>query len=681
MLADTAKLIVDLSLQGNFVTSMTKATKSLNTFDTKLSQTESRAYRAGQQIGTGIKRGAAVAAAGVGLLVSQITVGLQSLIKLENAQTQTNAVIKSTGAVAGVSAEMVRKLAEQYESLNATVGDETIQNAENLLLTFTNIRKDAFEPTLKAALDMNAALGGGPEGLANTVQLLGRALDNPEKGLALLERRVGKFTDEEKKQIKEAVKANDLLKAQSVILEKLNLKYKDSFISGGTTTAAKVAKFGDAIEDLQRTLASGFLPVINNVADALSKTLADPKVIASVETFGKELAALISPENIATAGAILEQVFNTAKDAAPAIAASAQIMAKVISTAVGVFKSLPPEIQQLAIGAFAINKLTGGLVTNIAGGLISSVLKQLVSGVVNVTGASVIVTGPGMMGDVAPGAAAKGGLGLASKVFLVGEAIGLAALVLSVKNGISDSNTQFASALSEQNAKWLAQNPTKAELLNGLKAVEDGMLEIIRTDPQNLVSGQSLQELKNIRLAILAQIAATNALPGKMRFAINNTTTVNPSTGFVVPKKTKISPQTGFAIPRAGGGPTEKGEEYLVGERGPELFVPNIGGRILPHGQTKMQAAMDRLRRMSARQRSHQLHLDLKRFTNDLGLVEAPRLTKSDPRFVPSVRLDPSQIQDRRPLVVKVTSSIKDTNTAQDIRSRWGKTPTQVGAA
>jgi hypothetical protein len=76
-----------------------------------------------------------------------------------------------------------------------------------------------------------------------------------------------------------------------------------------------------------------------------------------------------------------------------------------------------------------------------------------------------------------------------------------------------------------------------------------------------------------------------------------------------------------------------------------------------------------------------------------------------DPRFVSSAVLDPSQIQDRRGssylmarmreyrylhrdqsgngdrLHITVRPSIRDTNTAQDIRGRWGRTPTQVGAA
>jgi hypothetical protein len=37
---------------------------------------------------------------------------------------------------------------------------------------------------------------------------------------------------------------------------------------------------------------------------------------------------------------------------------------------------------------------------------------------------------------------------------------------------------------------------------------------------------------------------------------------------------------------RAEGGPVASGQPYLVGEQGPELFVPAAGGTIVPHGSS-----------------------------------------------------------------------------------------------
>jgi hypothetical protein len=46
-----------------------------------------------------------------------------------------------------------------------------------------------------------------------------------------------------------------------------------------------------------------------------------------------------------------------------------------------------------------------------------------------------------------------------------------------------------------------------------------------------------------------------------------------------------------FGGPRALGGPVNPSKSYLVGERGPELFVPNIAGTIVPNGGSAGGAA------------------------------------------------------------------------------------------
>ncbi len=40
----------------------------------------------------------------------------------------------------------------------------------------------------------------------------------------------------------------------------------------------------------------------------------------------------------------------------------------------------------------------------------------------------------------------------------------------------------------------------------------------------------------------------------------------------------------GHFLARAGGGPVDAGTAYLIGEQGPELFVPSVGGTVVPNG-------------------------------------------------------------------------------------------------
>jgi hypothetical protein len=127
--ADTARLIASLELKDQFSGPAGRITKSLGNLDRGITNTQGRAYKAGQQIGTGIRNGAIIAAGAVGFLATQVTFGLRALTELETATTQTNAVLKSTKGVAGQTAESIRALAEKYEGLNATIDDKVIQSA------------------------------------------------------------------------------------------------------------------------------------------------------------------------------------------------------------------------------------------------------------------------------------------------------------------------------------------------------------------------------------------------------------------------------------------------------------------------------------------------------------------------------------------------------------------------
>ena len=433
-LAETAKLVVDLSLKGNFARQVGTANRALGKLDTQLNNTESRAYRAGQQIGTGIKRAAALGAVGIGILAVNVKQGLDSLVALEQQTTQTNAVIKSTGGVAGVTAAQVRALAEEFESMNATIGDEVIQSAENLLLGFTNVNKKAFKPALLAILDINTRLGKGPGGLAGTAQLVGRALQDPVKGLGRLERVIGPLDAKTKKQIKSLVKQNRLYDAQALLLKEIEKRFGNAFKAEGGTVGAQVKGFYDAIEDLQRLLAQGLFPVVKNVAKALQDLLQDPEVQRGVEEFGQNLGKLLSPANIKSGIGAIKDVFTT-------IAAVAGPAATAVGAMVSAFSKLPPDLRNILIGAFAVNKLTGGLITNIAGAF-----KDMVVGSMNVQAANVTVIGAGgVPGTGVPGAPGKGGGGVGG--LLKG------ALALTVAGAIvavaPDIGRAFAAALPD----------------------------------------------------------------------------------------------------------------------------------------------------------------------------------------------------------------------------------------
>lgn len=336
-----------------------------------LGKLEGAASRVGRAASTAIVGGFTLAA---GAIAVNARAGIASLEALEEANAQTTAAIESTGAAAGLTATDIRRMSEAFEDMNALFDDKVVQAGANVLLTFTDIRKEAFEPAMQAALDLSVRM---KDGLEASVLRVGKALNDPIEGLTAL-RKVGvQFTDQQEDQIKALVKSGDKLGAQRVILRELNKEFGGSFLAQGQTSRAKLAQFGEAVEELQMTLAEGLLPAIVDVAGALKVALSNPKVKADIAALGQALGSILTPANV------------------EALVAAAGTIAGIVKSAVGLFTSLPPELQQLAIGALVANKVAGGLIGSLAG-LALSGLKTITAAQVTVVGGT--VTGGGIPG-------------------------------------------------------------------------------------------------------------------------------------------------------------------------------------------------------------------------------------------------------------------------------------------
>ena len=143
-------------------------------------------------------------------------------------QQQLAARIKSTGGAAGLTAKEVIKMAGALQKVT-TFGDETIINAQNMLLTFTKIGKDIFPKVTETVLDMATAFGTD---LKSSAIQLGKALNDPILGVTAL-RRVGvQMSDQQTEMIKKFVEVGDVASAQKIILGELETQV------GGAARAA-----------------------------------------------------------------------------------------------------------------------------------------------------------------------------------------------------------------------------------------------------------------------------------------------------------------------------------------------------------------------------------------------------------------------------------------------------------
>jgi hypothetical protein len=198
----------------------------------------------------------------------------KGLLDAAEAETVSNARLENItesmglfGAEAGAVSTRLENLAQQTAS-NTGVDEESIKATQAKLMTFKELGKTAdeaggaFDRATGAAIDMAAAGFGTAE--TNAVQL-GKALNDPIKGITALSRSGITFTEQEKEQIKTMVEHNDMLGAQEMVLGAIETQV------GGTAeaTATGTGKMGAAFEHLQETLGLVLMPAIEGMADGL----------------------------------------------------------------------------------------------------------------------------------------------------------------------------------------------------------------------------------------------------------------------------------------------------------------------------------------------------------------------------------------------------------------------------
>lgn len=415
---------------------------------------------------TNTARNLGVAAAAGGVLVAtQVKAGLDSLVELERLTAQTNAALKSTGSAAAGSVDDIRRRSEALEKLT-TVDDKVIQNAQNLLLTFGQIGEKAFEPTLQAALDMNAAMGGDDESLQQVLIQVGKAVNDPITGLTAL-RRVGvSFTQQQKDQIKTMVEAGDVAGAQALVLAELNKEFGGSAAAQADTYAGKMRRVQDAIEDAQMALATAFLPVLERVGDELQTFLADPKNLKSIEDFGATLAGG------------LEDAIDIAKKLPwDSIGTTFKLMGEGAKTVLDMFTKLPPWVQTAVLTGWGLNKLSGGALGNIAGTLLGSGAKGLLGNLRGSSPATPMFTKEvGLPGGGGPGVGPVGGGrggGRGGGILGFLGVLGAAELAQEFHDDVQQAGVDFSKELFPDGAPLAFLDPSEWQWPLGSKNMPD----------------------------------------------------------------------------------------------------------------------------------------------------------------------------------------------------------------
>lgn len=203
---------------------------------------------------------------------------IEATRRQEMAMAQLEQRIKSTGGIAGLSSAGISDFAAELQKLT-TFGDEAVLEMQSLLLTFTNIRGGVFEDTTRTILDMSVAMG---QDLKTSALAVGKALNDPVKGLTALSRVGVQFTESQKEQIKALQESGKVADAQRVILQELQVEFGGAAEAAANTFGGALDQLGNAFGDLLEQ--KGGLNDARDSIKELTAALQDPATAEGMNT-------------------------------------------------------------------------------------------------------------------------------------------------------------------------------------------------------------------------------------------------------------------------------------------------------------------------------------------------------------------------------------------------------------
>lgn len=198
------------------------------------------------------RRGREIASFGkkmsIAVTAPMIAIGAQSFkaaVQSREAIAQVEARLKSMGDASGKSAEDLKKAAKALETFSNFDDDDILRDVTANLLTFGRVSGPIFDRAQQAIVDLSEGFG---QSLKTSSVQVGKALQDPVKGLAALTKVGLTFTNAQKETIKRMVEMGDVTGAQTELLKALEGQFK------GSAKAAREAAPGGDLQQQWRTL-------------------------------------------------------------------------------------------------------------------------------------------------------------------------------------------------------------------------------------------------------------------------------------------------------------------------------------------------------------------------------------------------------------------------------------------
>lgn len=208
---------------------------------------------------------------GVGIALGTIAVGdfLRESVSMFNdssqASAQLDASLRSTANAAHLNRQALDAQAESLMNVSL-FDDDAITGSQALLATFTKVKDAIYMDAIPAITDLATKMGGDLQGA--TIQV-GKALNDPIKGITALTRVGVSFTEQQKETIKGLVETGRSAEAQRIILNELNKEFGGSAAAAAAAGTGPLTVFQNQIGNIREELGGLIVDLISYSRPAL----------------------------------------------------------------------------------------------------------------------------------------------------------------------------------------------------------------------------------------------------------------------------------------------------------------------------------------------------------------------------------------------------------------------------
>ena len=323
MASNIATILIKLETQtADFKTKLTTAGKQMETFGKKTVDSTAKAEKGFKGLQEKLRNTAGGIAAvqgplgpfagrlnALGAIIGRVTFSMliftaatagtllvmkKMVAAVSNSERQfgkLEAILKATGHAAGLTLSDIEDLSQQIgiETLASVQG---VRDAAGIMLTFKSITGDTFKSALSLAQDL-AEVGFGDLKTASTQ--LGKALEDPIAGLGALKRVGVSFSDEQKEMIRVLDMTGRKAQAQEIILKALNEQVGKAGKKAAKGFAGAVDSLGERFNIFfeQATvgiaITEGLTWAIQGLADAFANTDKEASTFKGIKQVEKEI--------------------------------------------------------------------------------------------------------------------------------------------------------------------------------------------------------------------------------------------------------------------------------------------------------------------------------------------------------------------------------------------------------